>query len=247
LRFRRWSPRRGGFTLIELLVVIAIIAILAGILLPSLAMAKARAQQTFCLNNQRQLGLAVALYAGDFGARFPLVRNWGRAWGAGHALRSDNMWLPELLEPYLTRNGNKPTNYSGRLTRVPRTGLFTCPMGIRVQDASISMLADMLRENDHVTYVWNHMYLKPDGTHEAKKPVSGRRDSDVVSPSRAVLVWEIPYWTWNKSAHGNKLNLIFADQHAAPERRQRDELDWWRWHSRRGWDSGEATGRTVMQ
>ncbi len=70
-----------AFSLIELLVVIAVIALLAGLLLPALAGAKARARQAACLSNLRQIGLGFALYLGDEGNRFPDRRDLKAALG----------------------------------------------------------------------------------------------------------------------------------------------------------------------
>ena len=64
-------PTRKGFTLIELLVVIAIIAILAAILFPVFARARAQARKSSCLSNLKQIGLAVNMYASDCDGYLP--------------------------------------------------------------------------------------------------------------------------------------------------------------------------------
>ncbi len=71
MRARLPSRTRPGFTLIELLVVIAIIGILASMLLPSLAGAKERAHVTTCINNLRQMGIAMRVYMEDHESRYP--------------------------------------------------------------------------------------------------------------------------------------------------------------------------------
>ncbi len=92
--------RRRGFTLIELLVVIAIIAILAAILFPVFSQARAKARQTACMSNLKQLGLGFEMYSQDYDGLLPI-------WGYGDTSDPDNgpsdgfySW-DTVLQPYL--------------------------------------------------------------------------------------------------------------------------------------------------
>ena len=71
------SVMKKGFTLIELLVVIAIIAILAAILFPVFAQAKAAAKKTACLSNSKQIGTASQIYVNDYDDMFPSIYDDG--------------------------------------------------------------------------------------------------------------------------------------------------------------------------
>jgi prepilin-type N-terminal cleavage/methylation domain-containing protein/prepilin-type processing-associated H-X9-DG protein len=95
------NAKQTGFTLIELLVVIAIIAILAAILFPVFAQAREKARQSSCLNNEKQLGLAVLQYGQDYDENYPYGALEGGV--AGQPWQNIS-WVNPLL-PYVKSYG----------------------------------------------------------------------------------------------------------------------------------------------
>jgi len=126
------NPRRktGGFTLVELLVVVAVIALLTALLFPVFAQARAKARQTACLSNLRQIGLAVEQYASDY----------------------DDTLMPGVLLP--TANASGDPQYAGwagaynAYARAP--GIFRCPAS-----AAPDTLPGALSPRTLVSYFFN--------------------------------------------------------------------------------------------
>ncbi|MGV3617459.1 MAG: prepilin-type N-terminal cleavage/methylation domain-containing protein [Fimbriimonas sp.] len=194
------SHRHHAFTLIELLVVIAIIAILAAILFPVFAQAKEAAKKTQCLSNEKQIGLGIMMYAGDYDDTFPISQY--KQYNATGGI--DPHYWPNDVHPYIKSGNEQFTTGKG--------GVFKCPTFPNAgnNDTDMSYAA--------------HYGLIPEGTSPvdawAPKTVSGVSATRVDMPADRVLLTERGHnydrWSWmyfvvSSSAYIIQPNGIPAD------------------------------------
>ncbi|MEM8756741.1 MAG: prepilin-type N-terminal cleavage/methylation domain-containing protein [Planctomycetota bacterium] len=180
------AQHRNGFTMIELLVVIAIIALLIGILLPSLGSARQTAQSIACLSNQRQIGVAFRGYANEYKDQLP-----------PHTYSDDNLVTPTGLSG--AQRAWCAANVPGSITEVfgesfigPFLGdvdaIGACPSWDPPEDwLDRFYTVDALPNLPQIDYAYNGRMLGVPSRRGPSRWV-GFKISDLQSPSETILI-----------------------------------------------------------
>jgi prepilin-type N-terminal cleavage/methylation domain-containing protein/prepilin-type processing-associated H-X9-DG protein len=203
-----------GFTLIELLVVIAIIAILASLLLPALAKAKAKASAIKCVSNQKQIGLGYLLYAADYSDYLPLAAHEGDA--------APCQWFFEI-SPYIAKQAGSYTSL------VAKANVVACPSAKLDKVFPASTPASQAYGGYGHNYIYLGYLVEADRVKVSKvsKPVETCMNGDGLDPVPSLNWWNygylyppsLPPWGTTKVQpyvrHGKGSNYSWVDGHAS--------------------------------